>query len=69
MLNAVGHVTKQADGRYWGQLRTVNIRVDIDILPSVQKTADSQLDFHLMTEDIEIEAGWPAKANPPTREM
>jgi uncharacterized protein (DUF736 family) len=40
MLNAVGYVTKQTDGRYKGTLRTVSIKADIDILPNIQKSAD-----------------------------
>jgi len=50
MLNAVGYVTKQTDGRYKGTLRTVIIKADIDILPNIQKAFESQLDVRFMTE-------------------
>jgi uncharacterized protein (DUF736 family) len=40
-LNAIGHVTKQADGRYKGTLRTVSLKANIEILPNIQKTTDS----------------------------
>ena len=69
MLNVIGYVTKQADGRYKGHLRTLSIKAEIDILPNIRKTADTQLDFRVMTEGIEIGASWPAKATPRTREM
>jgi uncharacterized protein (DUF736 family) len=56
-LNAIGNVIKQASERYKGTLRTVSIKADIDILPNAQKTSDSQPDFRVMTEGIEIGAG------------
>ena len=56
MLNAVGYVTKQADGHYKGTLRTVSIKADIDILSNIQKTAESQLDVLEMKEADEIGA-------------
>jgi uncharacterized protein (DUF736 family) len=58
IMTAIGYVTKQADGRYKGTLRTVSIKADIDILPNTQKTSDSQPDFRVVTEGIEIGAGW-----------
>ncbi len=33
----------------------------IDILPNLQKTADSQPDFRVLTQGIEIGAGWTRK--------
>jgi uncharacterized protein (DUF736 family) len=61
IMTAIGYVTKQADGRYKGTLRTVSIKADIDILPNIQKTSDSQPDFRVVTEGIEIGAGWSKK--------
>jgi uncharacterized protein (DUF736 family) len=61
IMTAIGYVTKQSDGRYKGTLRTVSIKADIDILPNIQKTSDSQPDFRVMTEGIEIGAGWSKK--------
>ena len=60
-MTAIGYVTKQADGRYKGHLRTVSIRAEIDILPNIQKNADSQPDFRVLTQGIEIGAGWTRK--------
>ena len=57
MLNAVGYVTTQADGRYKGHLRTLSIKAEIDILPNIRKTADTQLDVRVMIETDEISAG------------
>jgi uncharacterized protein (DUF736 family) len=61
IMTAIGYVTKQTDGRYKGTLRTVSIKADIDILPNTQKTSDSQPDFRVVTEGIEIGAGWSKK--------
>jgi uncharacterized protein (DUF736 family) len=61
IMTAIGYVTKQTDGRYKGTLRTVSIKADIDILPNTQKTSDSQPDFRVVTEGIEIGAGWQKK--------
>jgi uncharacterized protein (DUF736 family) len=61
MLNAVGYVIVQADGRYMGTLHTVSIKTEIDILPNTQKTSDTQPDFPVVVEGIEIGAGWTRK--------
>lgn len=61
-MTAIGYVTKLADGRYKGNLRTVSIKAEIDILPNIQKTSDSQPDFRVVTEGVEIGAGWTRKS-------
>ncbi len=60
-MTAIGYVRKEEDGRYKGQLKTVNIRADIDIVPNISKTSDSQPDFRVLTQGIEIGAGWTKK--------
>jgi uncharacterized protein (DUF736 family) len=57
-MTAIGYVTKQADGRYQGHLRTVSIQAEIDIVPHVQKTSEQQPDFRVLTQGIEVGAGW-----------
>jgi uncharacterized protein (DUF736 family) len=59
-MPAIGYVTKQANG-YKGQLKTLTIRADIDIVPNVAKNADSQPDFRVLTKGYEIGAGWMRK--------
>jgi uncharacterized protein (DUF736 family) len=68
IMTAIGYVTKQSDGRYKGTLRTVSIKADIDILPNIQKTSDTQPDFRVMTEGIEIGAGWTRKGETSNKE-
>ena len=57
-MTAIGYVTKNDNGSYKGQLRTVSIRADIDIIPNRDKTADTHPDFRVMTQGVEIGAGW-----------
>lgn len=56
-MATIGYVTKREDGRYEGELRTLSIRADISILPVPDKTSDSQPDFRVMSQGIEIGAG------------
>jgi uncharacterized protein (DUF736 family) len=68
MLNVVGYATKKIDGRCKGTLRTVSIDVAIDILPNMKKAADSQPDFRVVTEGINIGAGWAHKSEASNKE-
>ena len=60
-MTAIGFVRKENDGRYTGQLKTVSIKADIDIVPNANKTTDSQPDFRVLTQGTEIGAGWMKK--------
>jgi len=57
-MPAIGYVTKQSNGGYKGQIKTLSIRADIDILPNAAKSADNQPDFRVLTQGVEIGAGW-----------
>ena len=57
-MAAIGYVTKQAGGGYKGQLKTLSIRADIDLVPNGNKSADNQPDFRVLTAGVEIGAGW-----------
>ena len=57
-MTAIGYVTKNDNGSYKGQLRTVSIRADIDIIPNRDKTAETHPDFRVLTQGVEIGAGW-----------
>ena len=60
-MATIGSVTKCDDGRYEGELRTLTIRADIAILPVSDKLADNQPDYRVMSQGIEIGAGWIRK--------
>ena len=57
-MPAIGTVTKQSNGGYKGQLKTLTIRADIDLVPNGGKTAENQPDFRVLTQGVEIGAGW-----------
>ena len=58
MTATLGHVTRSETGAYKGQLRTLNVRADIDILPIVDKTSAAHPDFRVTAAGVEIGAGW-----------
>ena len=57
-MPAIGYVSKQSNGSFKGQLKTLSIRADIDIVPNPAKSADTQPDFRVLTQGVEIGAGW-----------
>jgi len=57
-MPAIGYVTRIATGGYKGQLKTLTIRADIDLVPNTMKNGDSQPDYRVLTQGIEIGAGW-----------
>lgn len=57
-MPAIGYVTKQQNGGYKGQIRTLSIFAEIEIVPNTAKSTDSQPDFRVMTQGVEVGAGW-----------
>ncbi len=54
-MPAIGFVTKQTDGSYKGELRTLTIRTPIEIRPNPNKTNDRQPDFRVFdANNVEI---------------
>jgi uncharacterized protein (DUF736 family) len=51
-------VTKRKDGRYEGELRTLSIRAEITLVPVGDKASPNQPDYRVMSQDIEVGAGW-----------
>lgn len=60
-MPAIGQVTKQINGGFKGQIKTLSIRADIDIVPNNSKAGDTQPDFRVLTQGVEIGAGWVRK--------
>ena len=58
MTATLGHVTRTETGAFKGQLRTLNIRADIEILPVRDKASPSYPDFRVVAAGVEIGAGW-----------
>jgi uncharacterized protein (DUF736 family) len=60
-MPAIGHVTKQKDGNFKGQLKTLSFRAPIDILLNPSKSSDAQPDYRIYSQTVEIGAGWVKK--------
>ena len=58
MTATLGYVTRSETGAFRGQLRTTNIRADIEILPVPDKASASYPDYRVVASGVEIGAGW-----------
>ena len=56
-MPAIGHVSRDGQG-FKGQLKTLSIRTEIEILPNERKTGDTQPDFRVTAGGVEVGAGW-----------
>ena len=57
-MTAIGYVTKNDNGSYKGQLKTVSIRADIDIIPNRDKSAETHSGLRFAVPGVDIGAGW-----------
>ena len=57
-MPAIGHVTKLATGGYKGQVKTLSIRAEIEIIPNSHKANDNQPDYRVFAGGVEVGAGW-----------
>ena len=57
-MATIGSVTRREDGRYEGELKTLSVRADITILPVGDKASPSLPDYRVVSQGIEIGAGW-----------
>jgi len=56
-MPAIGYVTRDGEG-FKGQLRTLSIRTDIEIIPNARKSGDTQPDYRVSAAGVEVGAGW-----------
>ncbi len=56
-MPAIGHVTREGQG-FKGQLKTLSIRTEIEIVPNGNKAADTQPDYRVSAGGVEVGAGW-----------
>ena len=61
-MASIGQVTRTSNGSYKGQIKTVSIQAEIDIVPNTEKAADGQPDFRVLSKGSEIGAGWTRRA-------
>lgn len=57
-MSAIGYVTKNEDGSFKGQLKTLSISADIAIVANRNKSNDNQPDYRVLSDSVEIGAGW-----------
>src|SRR3546814_19635035 len=56
-MPAIGYVTREGHG-FKGQLKTLSIRTEIEIVPNTRKTGDTQPDYRVSAGGVEVGAGW-----------
>lgn len=56
-MPAIGYVTRNGEG-FKGQLKTLSIRTDIEIIPNARKSGDTQPDYRVSAAGVEVGAGW-----------
>ena len=57
-MPAIGYVTRTSNGGFKGQIKTLTIRAEVDIVPNETKSNDSQPDFRVLSEGVDVGAGW-----------
>jgi uncharacterized protein (DUF736 family) len=57
-MPAIGYVSRNANGGFSGNLKTLSIRANIEIVPNKSKNGDSQPDYRVTADGVEIGAGW-----------
>jgi uncharacterized protein (DUF736 family) len=60
-MATIGSVTKRTDGRYEGELCTLSNCAEIAIVPVMDKMTPNQPDYRVLSQGIEIGAGWMRK--------
>ncbi|MVT71342.1 DUF736 family protein [Bradyrhizobium pachyrhizi] len=56
-MTAIGFVTRTTNGGFRGQLKLLPVCADIDIVPNRDKSGDTQPDFRIFTQGLEVGAG------------
>jgi uncharacterized protein (DUF736 family) len=57
-MPTIGLVALHEDGAFRGELRTISIRVPLQILPTARKGADARPDYRVLSDGLEFGAGW-----------
>src|SRR3546814_18068783 len=56
-MPAIGHVQRQSDGSFKGQVRTLSVSADIAIVPNRGKQGD-QPDYRILSKGVELGGSW-----------
>lgn len=60
-MASIGFVNGNMSEGFVGQLKTLSIRASIEIRPISEKKDDSHPDYRVLSEGVEIGAGWVRK--------
>jgi uncharacterized protein (DUF736 family) len=61
-MPAIGYVTKLGTRGFKGHIKTLSIRAEIELVANSGKTSDTQPDYRVVTQGVEIGAGWVRKS-------
>lgn len=56
-MPAIGNVTRSGNG-FKGQLKTLSIRAEIEIVPNTRKSGDTHPDYRVLSAGVEVGAAW-----------
>lgn len=57
-MSAIGYVARNDNGGFSGSLKTLSIRASVEIVPNRSKSSDTQPDYRVLSDGVEIGAGW-----------
>jgi uncharacterized protein (DUF736 family) len=57
-MASIGTVTRTSNGSFKGQLKTLSIRAEIEIVANPRKANSVQPDYRVLAGDVEVGAGW-----------
>ena len=57
-MPAIGYVTKSQDGSFEGAIKTLSISARVTVVPNHDKTSENQPDYRVLSDDVEVGAGW-----------
>lgn len=57
-MPSIGTFKSNANGGFTGQIRTLSIRASVSIIPNGSKSSDSQPDYRILSDGVEVGAGW-----------
>lgn len=56
-MPAIGYVQRQDDGTFKGQIRTLSVRADVELIPNRHKSGE-QPDYRVLSGGVELGGGW-----------
>lgn len=67
-MPSIGQVSRQSNGSFKGQLRTLSIRAGIDIVPNANQGSGARPAYRVLSDGVEIGAGWIRRSETSGRE-